>query len=272
MNYRTQLIYDRLKLLALNMFRWEGLPPTIKERHIEKALFEHGKVVAFEHEDFGLICLPCNFSNGMNIYGEPNYVIATGYGFNRTLNLKDNILGYNNDLAVPTEQYILQYARKMSEVEFSIDLNVRQQRLPYIVETTKNNKFALELAFRQILDEGKTVVYANKDLGLNNTNVITLNTPYIVDKLQTYKYELERDILTFLGLNNTIVKKERLLVDEANSNNDYIERNVEIMYKNRLDFANELNEKYGLNVRVYKANELMNNMYNIDKYGEEDAE
>ena len=33
-----RLYYERYKLLALNMFRWENLPPTIKSRNIEKAL------------------------------------------------------------------------------------------------------------------------------------------------------------------------------------------------------------------------------------------
>lgn len=269
MNFRTQLIYDRLSLLALNMFRWEGLPDTIQERHIEKAFFKQGKAVVFDHEDFGLICLPCDFSSGLNIYGEPNYVIATGHAFNRTLSKKNAAVGYNNDLATPTEPYIRLYAQRMGEVDFSIDINIRQQRIPYIVETSKNNKLSMELIFKQILDEGKNVVYANKDLGLNNSSVITLNSPYVADKLNTYKYDLEREILTFLALNNTVEKKERLLVDEVNSNNDYIERNADIMYKNRVDFANEINKKFGTNIKVHRANDLLRQRYQASENGEE---
>lgn len=261
---RRDLLFNRYKLLALNMFRWENLPPTIESRHIEKALFECGQAIFFEHEDFGLICLPCNGTNAFNIYGEPLYCIATGHGFTRTIKVKDGVLAYNNDLAIPTLRYIDVYSRRMAEVEFSIDLNIRQQRIPWIAETTQDNKFSMERVFKKIIDEGKPVVYVNKNLGLNNTNVITLNTPYVVDKLNSYKYDLEREILTFLGLNNTMEKRERMVVDEVNVNNDFVDRNVEIMYKNRLKVCEQLKERFGLDVRVIKNNDTYNEIENED--------
>ena len=33
-NFRLGLIYNKYKMLSLNMFRWEGLPQTIESRHI----------------------------------------------------------------------------------------------------------------------------------------------------------------------------------------------------------------------------------------------
>ena len=39
-NYRLNLIYNKYKMLSLNMFRWEGLPETIESRHIENSLFK----------------------------------------------------------------------------------------------------------------------------------------------------------------------------------------------------------------------------------------
>ena len=41
-NYRLNLIYNKYKMLSLNMFRWEGLPETIESRHIENSLFNYG--------------------------------------------------------------------------------------------------------------------------------------------------------------------------------------------------------------------------------------
>ena len=34
-NHRLNLIYNKYKMLSLNMFRWEGLPETVESRHIE---------------------------------------------------------------------------------------------------------------------------------------------------------------------------------------------------------------------------------------------
>ena len=40
-------LYNRYKLLALNMFEWKNLPPTIESRHIEHALYSTGKSIIF---------------------------------------------------------------------------------------------------------------------------------------------------------------------------------------------------------------------------------
>ena len=92
--------------------------------------------------------------------------------------------------------------------------------------------------------------------------MLGLNVPYVTDKLNEYRYELEREILTFFGLNNSFEKKERLLVDEVNANNDFISRNVDLMYQSRLDACNEINKKFGLNIRVIKINDEGNHIDN----------
>ena len=83
-----------------------------------------------------------------------------------------------------------------------------------------------------------------------------LNTtaPYDADKLRQERYELEREILTFLGLNNNFEKSERLLVDEVNSNNDFIIRNAELMFEQRKKACAEINEMFGLNITVINKN------------------
>ena len=56
--------------------------------------------------------------------------------------------------------------------------------------------------------------------------------------------------MTFLGLNNNFEKKERLLTNEVDSNNQFIETNIEIQYKNRLIAQDYLNSKFGWNCKV----------------------
>ena len=41
-NHRLNLIYNKYKMLSLNMFRWVGLPETVESRHIENSLFYYG--------------------------------------------------------------------------------------------------------------------------------------------------------------------------------------------------------------------------------------
>ena len=53
-------------------------------------------------------------------------------------------------------------------------------------------------------------------------------------------------------------KKERLVTDEVNSNNEFINNNLEIMFKCRKLACEEINKLFGLNVSVRKVNSELN--------------
>ena len=257
-------LYTHYKMLALNMFTWENLPYPLESRHIEKYLYEYGQAIFYDNETFGKICLPCSPTGSLNQFGEPLSVTVDSHLIHDTVMLKDGIRILNNDLIIPTDFYVRQYAEKMTEVEMSIDMNVKQQKFPFFVETDKKNEFTMKQIFKQ-KEDGTPYIYANKNLGIGQTTVHTLDVPYVVDKLSEYKYNLEREILTFLGLNNTVEKEERLLVDEINSNNDFIERNVDIMFKNREFACKRINELFGTNIRVIKNSDINSTSLDLSK-------
>ena len=257
-------LYTHYKMLALNMFTWENLPYPLESRHIEKYLYEYGQAIFYDNETFGKICLPCAPTGSLNQFGEPLSVTVNSHLIHDTVMLKDGIRILNNDLIIPTDFYVRQYAEKMTEVEMSIDMNVKQQKFPFFVETDKKNEFTMKQIFKQ-KEDGTPYIYANKNLGIGQTTVHTLDVPYVVDKLSEYKYNLEREILTFLGLNNTVEKEERLLVDEINSNNDFIERNVDIMFKNREFACKRINELFGTNIRVIKNSDINSTSLDLSK-------
>ena len=257
-NFRLGLIYNKYKMLSLNMFRWEGLPQTIESRHIENSLFNYGLCLIVNDDDLGFISVPCNYGAYMNVNNVPTEVITCGFNYIKTFDYirKDKNkcqLILNNDLAIGNEQYIFDYAQRMFEVENCIRVNINQQKFPWFVNTTPNSKKTMEEMFKKVLN-GEPYILGSKDQ-IGSVEVLTLNTPYIADKLNQYKYELEREVLSFHGLNNNFEKKERLLVDEVNSNNDFIDRNVELMYRQRQLACESLNKKFGWNVRVINLNE-----------------
>ena len=260
-NNRLRLIYNKYKMLSLNMFRWEGLPETIESRNIENSLFNYGLCLIVNDENLGFISVPCNYGAYMNVNNVPTEVITCGFNYIKTFNYfgkdKDKCqLILNNDLAIGNEMYIYDYAVRMFEVENCIRININQQKFPWFVNTNPNTKSTMETMFKKIMN-GEPYILGNKDT-IGEIEVLTLNTPYIADKLNEYKYELEREILSFHGLNNNFEKKERLLVDEVNSNNDFIDRNVELMYRQRKLACEQMNKKFGWNVKVINLNEESN--------------
>lgn len=273
-NFRLTLIYNKYKMLSLNMFRWEGLPETVESRHIENSLFNYGLCLIVDDEDLGFISVPCNYGANMNVNGVPTEVITCGFNYIKTFKYlgkdKDKCqLILNNDLAIGNEHYIFDYAQRMFEVENCIRVNINQQKFPWFVNTTPNNKKTMQVMFEKVMN-GEPYILGSKDQ-IGDVEVLTLSTPYVADKLNEYKYELEREVLSFHGLNNNFEKKERLLVDEVNSNNDFIDRNVELMYRQRKLACEQLNKKFGWNARVINLNEEAkeNQKAELEKEGED---
>ena len=257
-NNYYKLIYDRYKMLALNMFRWEGLPDTIKSRHIENSLYHNGLCIIINDENLGFISVPCNYGANLNINNEPTEVITTGYNYIKTIKYmsdkeKDKCqLILNNDLAIGNKEYIEYFAQKMFEVDTVIRANINQQKYPWFIPCEPKLKNSIKLMFEKV-DNLEPLILADKSIISEGIQVLTTNTPYVADKLNEYKFELEREILTFVGLNNNFEKKERLLTNEVDSNNQFIEANIEIQYKNRLIAQDYLNSKFGWNCKVIKV-------------------
>ena len=193
-NFRLGLIYNKYKMLSLNMFRWEGLPQTIESRHIENSLFNYGLCLIVNDDDLGFISVPCNYGAYMNVNNVPTEVITCGFNYIKTFDYirKDKNkcqLILNNDLAIGNEQYIFDYAQRMFEVESCIRVNINQQNFPWFVNTTPNNKKTMETMFEKVMNCEPYILGSKDQIG--NVEVLTLNTPYIADKLNEYIFYFE---------------------------------------------------------------------------------
>ena len=251
-----RLFYNKYKMLALNMFTWNNLPTNIQSKHIENALFNYGLCIIIDDDNLGFISVPCSYHGNMNVNNEYTQVITNGYNYIKTLDYlgkdKDKCqLILNNDLSTNTHDYINYYAQKMTEIERTIRANVNHQKYPWFIPCTPNTKKSAELMFKKV-DNLEPLILADKSLIEGGIEVLTLNTPYVVDKLNMYKYEVEREILTFLGLNNSFEKKERLVTGEVDVNNSFIAANIDSLFKQRQIACDQLNAKFGWDIFVEK--------------------
>lgn len=247
------------QMLALNRYRWENLPNGIESRYIEEMLYDNGECAMFDHPDLGLCVLRSSSRENLNIYGEPTKLSLSGFNEHRTVMMDECVRIMNNDLALPTLPNIVYYARRMAEIDDIIMQNLRQQRVPYLFATDENNSFSLKSLYDRMY-QGEPAIFIDKEMlkgEPENIMVLPTQAPYLVDKLQIQKQEMERELLTFLGINNTLEKKERLLVDETNSNNQFIKMASDIGFKQRQLACEQLNEMFGLNVRVVETQDEM---------------
>ena len=259
-NTTFQKYFNQFILLALNMFQWDNLPEGIETRHIEKPLIEHGYSFFYNDSDYGYVCLPCTII-GFNIYNEPTRVQINNQIIHRSMEIDEGVLILNNDLRTGLYPIIVNYASRLTEIETSINTNIFQQKFPFIVECSKDNEYSVRQMLKNI-HENEPYILVKKKLDLMDIKIDDLSVPYVADKLLEDRKKIENELLTLFGLNNVIDKKERLIVDEANANNDYINRNVDLLYKNRKQACDEINKKFGLNINVKRVNNIEEKIYN----------
>ena len=260
--YQRNFLY--YKNIAMNVYEWRNLPNGIESRHIERALFESGQAFFFDDKVLGFMCLPCHPSSSLNVYNDPQRVQVHGMNYVKELNIKDGVRILNNDTAIPTLSHVDFYSEKLARIEQIIDQNLEQQRFPLLFRTSKNSEFSAKQMFNQI-KQGLHALFVDKDMigGGGNIEVLNTDVPFLADKLHVQLENYRKELLTFLGINSSIEKKERLLVDEVNSNNDYINLSLTLGLKCRQLAAKQINEKFGLTVEVgSKVDDLKREHFN----------
>jgi hypothetical protein len=251
--------YNRLKNIAFNMFTWEGLPDGIKPQYIERLLFSQGKAIFVKDPNLKHICLQANPSDGLNVYGEyQNWYAWGSNGYNEKYGIDECVIIRNNMLMTNTKDQILIYSNKLTDIERTMDVNVKAQKTPKIIACDDKDILTFKNMIKQI-DDNFPSIYASKQLNINAIQVLDTNSPYVVDKLTDYRHDVTNEALTFLGINNSNTdKKERLVTNEVDSNNEYIECNIGYMLESREKACIEINKMFSLNISV-KAREVQEN-------------
>ena len=245
--------------LSLNIFKWENTGE-IESRFIERTLIENGYCFVYEDSDFGLVCMPCALI-GLNIYNEPTNVQITSPLINKTLKINDGVLIYNNYTKTGLIPIIMNYVDRLTEIETTINTNIYLQKTPYIIVADKKTEKSIREVANQITNNEPVIVV--KSSIVENLQNLELHTNFVAPELFELKQKIENEFLTFIGLNNNSQtnKKERLIVDEVNVNNDYINRNVDILYNAREIACKKINEKFGVNWKVTRQNNLSESLF-----------
>ena len=246
--------YNRLSLLAKSVFKWNNLPNGIDEKWIEKYLFSEGRCMFFKDSVRGLMVAKCADGGTLNYYDEPTILrpVATNYEQNSEgyENGSECVLIRNNDDMLPTRTTIKLYAYRLADISRTIDINVSAMKTPVLITCTEKQRTTLKNVYRQ-WNGFEPVIFGSKDLDLSGVNVLKTDAPIVFDKLQIQKHHIWNECMTFLGINNANMdKRERLVDDEVQANNEQIEMSVDVMLKSRELACEQINKLFGTNISV----------------------
>lgn len=246
-NNETYIDYfNRLTLIATSIFTWEGLDEIGGDsRFLEQCLFTYGRACFIKDKNLGYMTINANPSDKLNHYRLPVRINAWSVGYSKNYDFDDCVYIMNNEMQLPTMKTIQLFANRLYEAERTIDVNIKAQKTPVLIEGDAKSMLTLKNLYMKF-SGNEPFIFGNKNFNLDKAlNVLKTDAPFIADKLQDYKHEVWNECLTFLGINNANTdKKERLVTDEVNSNNDLIKFYFNCFYKTRKKACDEINKKY----------------------------
>ena len=247
--------YYRMMLLARSVFQWEGLPNGIDEKWIERYLYHEGCCMFYKDPNFGWMIAKTTANAPLNEYDEPTELrpVFTNYrgtDVHSYRNHKECVLIRNNDIMYPTAPTVELFAMRLMEIQRSIDVNVNAMKTPVLLKCSDKQRLSLKQVFEQ-WNGFEPVIYGDKSLDTTEIDALKMDAPVVFDKLQMHKKDYYNEFLSFLGINNANTdKRERLVDDEVNANNEQIALSASVMLKAREVACEEINKLFGLNVSV----------------------
>lgn len=261
---RFNIMQNYLTLYS-NRADYEGLPEEFlelsgKNRMWLTMLFFAPAIAFFKHEAMGLQALPVSAFSEYNIAGFPTKWKAIAFnGTSYELDEKDSVLMFNDyAFSIPFIK-MLYNTDLMLECDTTHRQNLHAQRQPLIMEIEEDEKKSAQEFVNKLKDSDTIVVRkrmkkeAGKRMGENpfDTKTFESGRAFEGDNLASdYQYFNNRN-LTMLGYNNeNLEKKERLLVDEVNSNNAVVDSFYTVAIDCQKEAFDKINKMFGYNIKV----------------------
>lgn len=257
-NMTFSYYYYKLTLIARALFAWKNLPNNMDDRWIEKYLFTNGKCIFYKDPVMGEMVAGFGQMSSINCYGDPTkvYPVAPNYVYegDQLINGENCYVIRNNDLMLPTFPTVRMYAFKLTNIDRAIDINIEAQKSPILVRCTDKQRLSLKNAINQRRDN-EPVIYADNSFDKDMITTLDLNPPLVFPDLQVQKHMVLNEVFTDLGINNANMdKRERMVANEVEANNEQVKASEDVMLKVREEACKQINRIFGTNISVERRN------------------
>ena len=276
MNNDTYVDYlERMKKICLSMFEWQNLPESMNARFIEMCLFYNGQAALLYDDNYGYINTMAADGGYINIYGLPTEIQCYSYRFNQRRSLymtdtgeekgKECVLVMNNYERIPTCATVNLFAYRLAEAQRTADVNIKAQRTPILITTDQKQYFTLKKMYEEY-DGNTPAIFADKNVITPDAlKSLKTDAPFIAQNIMDYKREIWNEFLTFMGISNLSEKRERMISNEVDSNNELVNLNLQALLIPRKEACKQFNEKYGLMGDKAIDVKVRSDLYNLVK-------
>lgn len=259
---------DMLMSLAINRFRWVGLPDTCDARFFEWSLHKNGIATLCHSQDTPDIwqTLIANPQSPFNVYGIPVIWSATGYNETQyEVTPETGELCYYAFSRVSPWNALEIFARKLSAYERTEDINLTHQHKPMIFIAPQEQKQQLVNLLKQVNGFEPAVLGDDKTFTNIVESVTTIDTgvPLITEDLARSKQNVFNEALLYLGIPHLAFEKgERMIEDEARANTSPTNIMLLDCLQARRQFCDKVNDRFGFNLQVYFNQDILSDNFN----------
>ena len=201
---------DRLTDIALSCVKWKNLPEEIDPRFLEWCLFYDGMAIFFK-EDITekFVCIQVMPSGQFNMYRIPKERTAyavNGYQ-NSDLNETNSVIIYNNLLRKPSVQDIEIYAKKLTNIDLTLNVNVNAQKTPIAIICDETQRLTFQQLYQNYAGN-MPFIFGDKGLNLDNVKSINTQADYKGEELNKLKTDIWNEALKYLGVSNVQYQKK----------------------------------------------------------------
>ena len=297
--------YNKYFSLFMNAYEFDNLTPE-QTRYLLKKLWKFGTASAFivegtrkdptlfevlsnssaktlnvgEENPNGLLMITQYAPVQYNAFDEPsavNYINARGTTFipkGTYIVGKDCVLAWGHRSHMPIADLCRFYINRIVDVENTISISLFTHKLPRLIVCSPDDRARVEELVRAIENgEKKVFLDVNDEKAIKNVLESGANSGELIKTLYEYKTQLENELLTFLGINNVnIQKRERLITDEANANNEVIMDSSDCFLDCLKEFCKQVSEILGYPLSVKAKENPMSNEVDLEDEPQEDNE
>lgn len=274
-NFNNNLVeysyyFDMFAGLAMSQFEWVGLPETVDSRFLEATLLYNGKAAFFKDDVMGYVALRAVFGGQFNQYFNPTEFTAYGPNVSIPLTDKNAVPMYDTYNRMPLIAYIDMYAKRLWDIDRTIDINIATQKTPIVGICDPSTKLTME-NFMQKYTGNELCILVNKSFNpADSFKTFNMSHEYVADKLFQARSRILTELYTLLGIESIpFEKKERITNDEIEMGNMGTNsfRNIRLLAREQA--AKSINKMFPeLNVSVKYIGSESTNYYDTKQYND----
>lgn len=219
-------------------------------------------VFSLQDTTMGVVPLRCQ-PYGVNVFERPtdvniaNPVLGT---FTRKINVDCVLIYLYDDRYFRSFNDLLDiYSAKLALCDSSIDVNLINSKVAHVFDCANKKQADEAKLIYDKITRGEPAVFYSDSSGLDDGKRLTVTkidvkNSYVADLIQNEKRSIMNEFLTAIGVNNVATeKKERLVTDEANANNEELFVDMNYVYENikrQVSLANTMFPDINFNIEI----------------------